>query len=79
MLPSQRGDVTHQIGRDRGAPGGEYVECGLQVATVFRAAEGRSDVAMFDTGGIEPGPVATVRLPHRVPAGFHGNWVTGAA
>jgi carotenoid cleavage dioxygenase len=50
---------------------------GWLLATVFRAAENRSDVAVFDTAGLEDGPVATIRLPHRVPAGFHGNWVAG--
>jgi carotenoid cleavage dioxygenase-like enzyme len=39
------------------------------------AVENRSDVAVFDTTGLGHGPVATIRLPRRVPAGFHGNWV----
>ena len=51
---------------------------GWLLATVWRAAEGRSDLAVFDTGGLTHGPIATIRLPHRVPAGFHGNWVDGA-
>jgi carotenoid cleavage dioxygenase-like enzyme len=52
---------------------------GWLLPTVWRAAEGRSDVAVFDTAGLQYGPVAIVRLPHRVPAGFHGNWVADAA
>ncbi|MEJ0067203.1 MAG: carotenoid oxygenase family protein, partial [Caulobacteraceae bacterium] len=52
---------------------------GWLLATIWRAAENRSDVAVFDTAGLEKGPVATIRLPHRVPAGFHGNWVANAA
>ena len=36
---------------------------GWLLATIFRAAEGRSDVAVFDTDGLAAGPVATVRLP----------------
>lgn len=52
---------------------------GWLLATVWRAAKGRSDVAVFDTAGLSDGPVATIRLPHRVPAGFHGNWVANAA
>ena len=51
---------------------------GWLLATVWRAAENRSDVAVFDTAGLKNGPVATIRLPHRVPAGFHGNWVANA-
>ena len=34
MLPSERGNVAHQVGRDRDAPGGERIEGGLQVARV---------------------------------------------
>ena len=52
---------------------------GWLLATVWRAAETRSDVAVFDTAELAQGPIATVRLPHRVPAGFHGNWVAGPA
>ena len=52
---------------------------GWLLATIWRAAENRSDVAVFDTAGLENGPIATIRLPHRVPAGFHGNWVPNAA
>ena len=32
---------------------------GWLLATVWRAAENRSDVAVFDTAGLESGPVAT--------------------
>jgi carotenoid cleavage dioxygenase len=41
--------------------------------------ERRSDLIVLDTDGIERGPVATVQLSHRVPFGFHGNWVGNAA
>ena len=42
------------------------------------AAENRSDLAVFNATDVEAGPVALVQLGHRVPDGFHGNWV-GAA
>lgn len=48
---------------------------GWLLATVWHAAQGRSDLAVFDTSDVASGPVAAVRLPHRIPAGFHGNWV----
>ena len=48
---------------------------GHLLAVAWRAAERRSDLIILDTAAIEHGPVATVRLPHRVPFGFHGNWV----
>lgn len=48
---------------------------GWLLAVVWRGAERRSDLIVLDTNGIEKGPVATVQLTHRVPFGFHGNWV----
>jgi len=48
---------------------------GHLLAVAWRASERRSDLIILDTAAIEHGPVATVRLPRRVPFGFHGNWV----
>ncbi|MEZ4333238.1 MAG: carotenoid oxygenase family protein [Myxococcota bacterium] len=36
---------------------------------------GPSALAVFEAGRIEQGPVARVRLPQRVPFGFHGSWI----
>ncbi|HEY5006672.1 MAG TPA: carotenoid oxygenase family protein [Caulobacteraceae bacterium] len=47
---------------------------GWIVAVVYRAAEDRSDFVVFDAQGIKAGPIATAKLPRRVPFGFHGNW-----
>ncbi len=52
---------------------------GWLLVVAWRGEERRSDLLVFDTGGIADGPVATVRLSHRVPFGFHGNWVPAAA
>ena len=48
---------------------------GWLLAAVWRAAENRSDLAVFNATDVETGPVALVQLGHRVPDGFHGNWV----
>ena len=48
---------------------------GWLLATVWRGNEKRSDLIVLDTGDVEQGPITTVRLAHRVPFGFHGNWV----
>ena len=40
---------------------------------IDRAAEA-TDLAILDARRFEAGPVAAVRLPHRIPPGFHGNW-----
>jgi carotenoid cleavage dioxygenase len=47
---------------------------GWVIATVYRAGEDRSDFVVFDAQDIPAGPIATAKLPRRVPFGFHGNW-----
>ena len=56
--------------RSAGAPEGD----GWILALVYRAAEDRSDLAVFDAQGVEAGPIGAAKLPRRVPFGFHGNW-----
>ncbi|THD70801.1 MAG: carotenoid oxygenase family protein [Bradyrhizobium sp.] len=51
---------------------------GWLLSAVWRARENRSDLAVFNATDIEAGPVALVQLGHRVPDGFHGNWVAAA-
>ncbi|NML05137.1 carotenoid oxygenase family protein [Sphingomonas sp. G-3-2-10] len=34
-----------------------------------------TDLVIIDAAKFEGAPVASVRIPHRVPPGFHGNWV----
>jgi carotenoid cleavage dioxygenase-like enzyme len=48
---------------------------GWLLAAVWRASENCSDLAVFNATDVESGPVALVKLGHRVPDGFHGNWV----
>jgi carotenoid cleavage dioxygenase-like enzyme len=47
---------------------------GYLLATIYRGAEKRSDLAIFDTVSLETGPIALAELSHRVPLGFHGYW-----
>jgi carotenoid cleavage dioxygenase-like enzyme len=47
---------------------------GYLLATIYRAAENRSDLAIFDAATLGDGPIALAQLSHRVPLGFHGNW-----
>ncbi len=47
---------------------------GYLLATVYRGADNRSDLAVFDAAALDKGPVAVAELSHRVPHGFHGNW-----
>jgi carotenoid cleavage dioxygenase-like enzyme len=50
---------------------------GFLLATVFRGEEQRSDLLILDAQNVEGAPLAAVRLPHRIPFGFHGNWAPG--
>ena len=52
--------------------------CGWLLAVVWRARDNCSDLAVFNATDVVAGPIALVHLGHRVPDGFHGNWV-GAA
>ncbi|MDG4666097.1 carotenoid oxygenase family protein [Mycobacterium sp. 236(2023)] len=46
---------------------------GVLMGYVYDHATDRSELAILDAATLED--VASVKLPHRVPAGFHGNWV----
>ena len=35
-----------------------------------------TDLVILDARHFDGPPVASVRLPHRVPPGFHGNWIS---
>lgn len=50
---------------------------GWVLSVIYRAEEGRSDLAVFEATDIAKGPVALAHLSSRVPAGFHGNWRPG--
>ncbi|MCF6390081.1 carotenoid oxygenase family protein [Mycobacterium sp. MBM] len=51
---------------------------GVLMGYVYDRCTDRSELAILDARTLES--VAAVKLPHRVPAGFHGNWVpTGRA
>jgi len=63
------------VPRSAEAPEGD----GWLLATVYRSAEARSDLAVFNATALEDGAIATVQLSHRVPFGFHGSWVDAAA
>lgn len=67
------GDMTSEpvfVPRSKDAPEGD----GWLTAVVWRAAENRSDLLIFEARDIEKGPVAVAKIPRRVPFGFHGNW-----
>jgi len=48
------------------------------VVTFTTDSDGRSEAQILDARNFASAPLARVRLPQRVPAGFHGTWAKGA-
>ncbi|BDX35139.1 carotenoid cleavage dioxygenase [Mycobacterium antarcticum] len=46
---------------------------GVLMGYVYDVSTDRSELAILDAQTLDQ--VAAIKLPHRVPAGFHGNWV----
>jgi carotenoid cleavage dioxygenase len=79
----------HLFGADgsHGAPGapGEAVFApavgasdelaGWYLTYVYDPVTDGSDLVIIDASDFEGDPVARIRLPRRVPHGFHGNWM----
>jgi carotenoid cleavage dioxygenase len=53
-------------------------DAGWLMAFVYDAARDASDFVILDASDMNAAPVATIALPQRVPAGFHGNWIDDA-
>jgi len=51
---------------------------GYLLVLVYDRTRNASDLWVLDAQDIQGEPVARVRLPHRVPYGFHANWVPAA-
>jgi carotenoid cleavage oxygenase len=76
--------TEHDLGAGR--VGGEFVFVPADEATagedegwlmgyVYDRSTDTSDLVVLDAHDFGPDPVAVVKLPRRVPAGFHGNWI----
>jgi carotenoid cleavage dioxygenase len=48
---------------------------GWLVGLVIDLTNETTDLVILDAMRFERAPVASIRLPHRVPPGFHGNWI----
>lgn len=48
---------------------------GWYLTYVYDPARDGSDLVIIDASDFEGKPVARVRLPQRIPHGFHGNWI----
>ena len=53
-------------------------DAGYVLSFMTDASDWSSSCWIFDAQRVAQGPVAKVKLPQRVPAGFHATWVPGA-
>lgn len=49
---------------------------GWYLSYVYNPARDASDLVIIDAADFGGDPVARIRMPRRVPHGFHGNWIT---
>ncbi|MFT6437665.1 MAG: carotenoid cleavage dioxygenase [Candidatus Azotimanducaceae bacterium] len=57
------------------AQGATSEDDGYLLSFVYDPAENVSELRIVDASSMAAKPVATVQLPVRVPAGFHGSWI----
>ena len=72
-----RGDATGEpifVPRKANAEEGD----GWLVSVVYRGEDDVSEFLVLDAQNVGAGPIATARLPRRIPFGFHGNWRSAA-
>ena len=50
---------------------------GWYIGYVYDPARDGSDLVILDASNFAAQPVARIKLPQRVPFGFHGNWIAG--
>ncbi len=51
---------------------------GYLMSVIYDRREDRSEVAILNAQDVSKGPIARVKLPRRVPFGFHGTWIPKA-
>jgi len=61
------------------ASAGAAEDEGWVMAYVYDAMRDASDLVILDAADFTAKPVATIRLPQRVPFGFHGSWIPDSA
>jgi carotenoid cleavage dioxygenase len=75
----------HELGKGQVAGEGVFVsrpdpkseDDGWLVSFTHDRAEGKSELRVIDCLDMTAGPVARIRIPQRVPYGFHGIWLPG--
>jgi carotenoid cleavage dioxygenase-like enzyme len=77
---------THDFGPGNGCGEAVFVaknatageDEGYLMTFVYDAANKRSEFVLLDAQNVAGEPIARVRIPRRVPYGFHGNWVAAS-
>lgn len=54
---------------------GKQEDDGWLMGYVIDTASDTTDLVILDAQNFEGRPVAAIHIPHRIPPGFHGNWV----
>jgi carotenoid cleavage dioxygenase len=55
--------------------GGKEEDDGWLIGYVIDTTSETTDLVIIDARNFEGPPVASIHIPHRIPPGFHGNWV----
>lgn len=75
---------THNFGANRHpgefvfVPRGEGEDEGWLVGLVIDMNNDSTDFVILDAANFASTPTAIIHLPHRIPPGFHGNWVSAS-
>jgi len=64
----------HTRQNNRQPPGATSEDDGYVIVAVHDASTGKGDLAILDAGRLSAGPLATIHLPHLLPAGLHGSF-----
>jgi len=85
LQTGERWELDHGPGRCAGEPvfvgrdGGTAEDDGWLLTLVHDLGADTAELVVVDAADLGRGVVARVRLPQRVPFGFHGNWVSDRA
>jgi carotenoid cleavage dioxygenase len=82
----QNSSEVHELGTDKmgaepvfvPAEKAESEDHGYLLSYVFDRSRNKSSLEIFNAQDLRSGPVAEIRLPQRIPFGFHGSWVPAA-
>ena len=56
-------------------PNAKAEDDGWLMGYVIDTTSDTTDLVILDAANFEGAPQATITIPHRIPPGFHGNWM----